>query len=66
MLGYHHVDLVCCHEFPNIEDEYVIEVCHSSYKVWPVREDRHGWEWKFTVLLASKCYKAGSRVLKVL
>ena len=48
-IGYYHVDLVCCHEFPDVEGEYVIEVCHSdsSYKVWPVDSAKLGWEWKF-------------------
>jgi hypothetical protein len=44
------VDLVRCHEFPYIEGEYVVEVCHdhSSYKVWPVDRAKLGWKWKFS------------------
>lgn len=48
ILGYHHVDLVRCPELPNIEGECVVEVCHSSFKVWPVKKEKLGWEWKFS------------------
>ena len=48
MLVYHHVDLVRCHEFPSMEGQYVVEVRHLSYKVWPVKEDQLGWKWKFS------------------
>ena len=48
ILGYYHVDLARCREFPYIEGEYVIEVCPAFLMVWPVKKDKLGWEWKFS------------------
>ena len=45
-IGCHHVDLVRCHRFPYLEGEYVIEVCRSSYKIWPVNKTKFGWIWQ--------------------
>ena len=52
-IGYYYVNLVRCREFPDIEGEYVVEICHShsSYKVWPVDRSKRGWEWKFSDII---------------
>lgn len=44
----HHVDLVRCHEHPQLEGEYVVQVCPTSYLVWnpnlkPCNKPQ--WEW---------------------
>ena len=43
------MELVKCHEFPHREQQYTVQVCPTSYKVWS--EQRHErelkWEWKF-------------------
>ena len=44
----HHVDLVRCHEHPQLEGEYVVQISHSSYLVWnPSLKPclRPQWEW---------------------
>ena len=63
-IGYYHVELIRCHEFPHIEGEYVIEVCrdHSSYKVWPVDRAKLGWKWKFSDIERCIWHPSGTKL----
>ena len=66
-VGYLYVDLVRCHNFPDIEGEYIVEVCRpsNSYKMWPVDPDRAnllGWEWKFSDIESFGWHKLATKL----
>lgn len=45
----HHVDLVRCHEHPELEGEYVVQVCPSSFLIWNPEQKasaKPSWEWQ--------------------
>ena len=65
-IGYYHVELIRCHEFPSIEGVYIIEVCRdlSSYKVWPADPDsgKLGWKWKFSDIVHCIWHPNGTKL----
>ena len=42
------MDLVRCLKYPHREGKYIVEICPSSFKLWPVSKIKLGWEWKFS------------------